>query len=248
VVLELEMARDGSVGASPHVVELVDIRRSFGTTEPIVRALDGVSLRIDRGDSLAIVGPSGSGKSTLMNVLGLLDRATSGRYLLEGIDVETLTDRERAGVRASKIGFVFQSFHLLAHRPAIENVMLGDAYRRTPRSGRRDRAAEVLERVGLGHRMDTMPPKLSGGERQRVAIARALLGDPSMLCDEPTGNLDSENTAAVLELFDALVGTGVTLVIVTHEHDVASRMRKQIHMIDGRIAEPPPPTIGQGAS
>jgi ABC-type lipoprotein export system ATPase subunit len=222
--------------ASP-VVELENVHRHFGT-DPIVRALNGVNLRIERGESMAIVGPSGSGKSTLMNVLGLLDRPTSGRYRLDGIDVEELSDRERAGVRASRIGFVFQSFHLLAQRTAVENVMLGDAYRAAPRDGRRDRAIAVLERVGLGGRIDSIPPKLSGGECQRVAIARALLGEPSiLLCDEPTGNLDSENTHAVLDLFEHLVGTGLTLVVVTHERDVADRMARQVHMIDGRMSD-----------
>lgn len=248
MVLELETPREGHMPAVPAVVELDDIHRHFGSGEPIVRALDGVSLRIERGESVAIVGPSGSGKSTLMTVIGLLDRATSGRYLLDGIDVETLSDRERAGVRATKIGFVFQSFHLLAHRSAVENVMLGDSYRRAPRTGRRERAARALERVGLGHRLDARPTKLSGGERQRVAIARALLGDPALLlCDEPTGNLDSENTASVLDLFDDLVGTGVTLVVVTHEHDVAIRMGKQFHMIDGHLTEGPTSARDEGA-
>jgi ABC-type lipoprotein export system ATPase subunit len=222
--------------ASP-VVELEEIQRHFGT-DSIVRALNGVTLRIERGASLAIVGPSGSGKSTLMNVIGLLDRPTAGRYRLDGIDMDTLGERERAGIRATKIGFVFQAFHLLAHRTALENVMLRDAYRGSPRAGRRERAVEMLRRVGMGHRIDSLPSKLSGGERQRVAIARALLGNPSLLlCDEPTGNLDSENTAAVLYLFDELVASGITLVVVTHERDVAKRMDSQVDMIDGRINE-----------
>jgi ABC-type lipoprotein export system ATPase subunit len=217
------------------VIDLREVRRDFGT-DSVVHALDGVSLTVNRGDSLAIVGPSGSGKSTLMNVIGLLDRPNSGRYELDGIDVATLEERERDVIRATKIGFVFQAFHLLAHRTAVENVMLRDAYRRSPRSGRRERAVEMLERVGLGQRIESFPSKLSGGECQRVAIARALLGNPSLLlCDEPTGNLDSENTKAVLDLFDDLVASGITLVVVTHEHDVASRMRAQAHMIDGRI-------------
>lgn len=224
------------VADSP-VVELFGIHRHFGT-DSIVRALNGVNLRINRGDSLAIVGPSGSGKSTLMNVIGLLDRPTAGTYLLDGIDIEKLDERERAGIRATRIGFVFQAFHLLAHRTALENVMLRDAYRGAPRSSRRERAAEMLDRVGMGYRTDTLPSKLSGGERQRVAIARALLGKPSLLlCDEPTGNLDSENTAALLALFDELVASGITLVVVTHEKDVAERMRAQVNMIDGRIVE-----------
>jgi putative ABC transport system ATP-binding protein len=223
----------GNLGSS--VVELNDVRRHFGT-ESVVRALDGVSLTVRRGESLAIVGPSGSGKSTLMNVIGLLDRPDSGTYRLEGIDVDTLSDNERARIRATKIGFVFQAFHLLSHRTAVENVMLREAYQAGRREGRRERAVAALERVGLGHRIDQMPSKLSGGERQRVAIARALLGEPALLlCDEPTGNLDSENTKGVLGLFDDLVASGITLVVVTHEHDVANRMRSQVHMIDGHM-------------
>jgi ABC-type lipoprotein export system ATPase subunit len=171
-----------------------------------------------------------------MNVLGLLDRPTGGQYWLDGIDVGMLGEQERARIRAVKIGFVFQAFHLLFHRTAVENVMLRDAYRGFPRAGRRERAVEMLERVGLGHRVDSLPSKLSGGESQRVAIARALLGNPSLLlCDEPTGNLDSENTNALLDLFDDLVGSGITLIVVTHDHDVANRMRAQAHMIDGRL-------------
>lgn len=229
------------VDGETHVIELNGVRRHFGT-ESVVRALDGVSLTVRRGESLAIVGPSGSGKSTLMNIIGLLDRADSGSYRLDGIDVDQMADRERARVRATKIGFVFQAFHLLSHRTAVENVMLRDAYRGADRAGRRDRAVEALRRVGLGHRVDHLPGKLSGGERQRVAIARALLGSPALLlCDEPTGNLDSENTSSVLDLFADLMSSGMTLVVVTHEHDVADRMHAQVHMIDGRI------TNGQAA-
>lgn len=211
------------------------MHRDFGT-EAVVHALNGVNLTVRRGESLAIVGPSGSGKSTLMNIIGLLDRPDSGTYHLDGIDVGTLTDNERARVRSTKIGFVFQAFHLMSHRTAVENVMLREAYQSRPREGRRERAVDVLERVGLGHRIDYLPSKLSGGERQRVAIARALLGDPALLlCDEPTGNLDSENTSSVLDLFDDLVRSGITLVVVTHEHDVADRMGAQAHMIDGHM-------------
>ena len=217
------------------LVELQDVVRHYGT-ESIVRAVDGVSLAIESGSSLAIVGPSGSGKSTLMHIIGLLDRPDSGRYFLGGIDVSSLDDRRRAGLRASTIGFVFQSFHLLSHRTAVENVMLRDAYRGAPREGRRERAIEMLDRVGLANRVDALPVKLSGGERQRVAIARALLGEPALLlCDEPTGNLDSDNTAAVLDLFQQLVASGITLVVVTHDRDVAARMHDQVHIIDGRL-------------
>jgi ABC-type lipoprotein export system ATPase subunit len=203
-----------------------------------VVAVRDVDLTLERGESVAIVGPSGSGKSTLMNILGCLDRPTSGHYLFEGVDVGHLTDDERAALRAEKIGFVFQSFHLLAHRTALENVMLAEVYRGTERDGRTERALAALERVGMSHRVDSMPPKLSGGEQQRVAIARALMGDHVLLlCDEPTGNLDSANTRAVLALFDELAEGGLTLVFVTHEEDVAAHAARRVHMIDGRLTE-----------
>lgn len=222
---------------APPLIDLHEVRRYFGS-EAVVYAVDGVSLAVSVGQSLAIVGPSGSGKSTLMNIIGLLDRPTSGRYVLDGIDAAALTERERAAVRAMKIGFVFQSFHLLTHRSAVENVMLRDAYRGAPRAGRRERAVEALVQVGLSHRIDTPPSKLSGGERQRVAIARALMGGPRLLlCDEPTGNLDSENTASILDLFDELLASGITLVVITHDEHVAQRMRQQVRMIDGRIVQ-----------
>jgi len=219
------------------VVELVRVRRTFGSDPPVV-ALQDVDLTIERGTSVAVVGPSGSGKSTLMNILGCLDRPTSGHYLFGGVDVARLSDDERATIRAEKIGFVFQSFHLLAHRTALENVMLAEVYRGTPREGRDERALAALDRVGMSHRADFLPPKLSGGEKQRVAIARALMGDHVLLlCDEPTGNLDSANTRGVLALFDELAATGLTLVIVTHETDVAEHASRHVRMIDGQIAE-----------
>ncbi len=219
------------------VLELADISRRFGGATPI-DALVEVCLDVNEGDWLAIVGPSGSGKSTLLNVIGCLDVATTGTYRFDGIDVSALSDRERAGLRARRIGFVFQSFHLLAHRPVIENVMLAEVYRRSGRSGRRDRARAVLDRVGLGHRVDHLPPLLSGGERQRVAIARALMTAPSvLLCDEPTGNLDSVTTAKVLDLLADLNAAGLTIVMITHEHDVAAKARRRVRIIDGRLTE-----------
>ena len=217
------------------VIEMCQLSRVFGT-DPVVNALNDVSISIAPGERLAIVGASGSGKSTLLGIVGLLDRATSGSYELEGVDVLTLSERERAAVRARRIGFVFQSFHLLAHRSVLDNVMLSEIYRGGDRRTRRARAADTLERVGLSHRLDHLPAQLSGGERQRVAIARALLGEPAiLLCDEPTGNLDSENTAAVLDLFDALTSTGVTLVVITHDDDVARRTERVIRLADGRV-------------
>lgn len=221
------------------VVLLEDVSRVFDT-EPPVAALRDVNLRVEPGEYLAIVGPSGSGKSTLLNVLGLLDRCTAGRYLLDGIDVAELTDGERAAERGRRIGFVFQSFHLLSYRTVEENVMLSELYLGTPRKDRRRRAAEALDRVGLSHRRVFEPIRLSGGERQRVAIARALLGEPSLLlCDEPTGNLDSVNTQSVLSLFDDLRAHGLTILVITHDHDVASRAARRVRMVDGQLTEAP---------
>ena len=218
-------------------VRLIGVGRRFGSDPPVI-ALRDVDLTLPRGDSVAIVGPSGSGKSTLLNILGCLDRQTSGSYLLDGIDVAALTDGERAALRAQKIGFVFQTFNLLAHRSVIDNVMLAEVYRGTAREGREDRAFAALEQVGMTHRKDFVPTRLSGGEQQRVAIARALMGDPSiLLCDEPTGNLDSANTDAILSLFDELGVTGLTLAIVTHEDHVAAHARRRVRMIDGRLTE-----------
>jgi putative ABC transport system ATP-binding protein len=221
------------------VVLLEDVSRVFDT-DPPVAALRDVNLRVDSGEYLAIVGPSGSGKSTLLNVLGLLDRCTGGRYLLDGLDVAELTDGERAAERGRRIGFVFQSFHLLSYRTVEENVMLSELYLGTPRKERRRRAAEALDRVGLSHRRGFEPIRLSGGERQRVAIARALLGEPSLLlCDEPTGNLDSVNTQSVLSLFDDLREQGLTILVITHDHDVAARASRRVRMVDGQLSEAP---------
>lgn len=221
------------------VIELTDVRRTFDS-EPPVHALREVNLTVRRGEHLAIVGPSGSGKSTLLNTLGLLDRPTSGSYRLDGVETTGLGDLERTALRGSRIGFVFQAFHLLPYRTVDENVMLAEAYRR-PRPGRGRgtrlaRAREALERVGLGHRSGFRPDRLSGGERQRVAIARALLGDPALLlCDEPTGNLDSENTVSVLELFEELCAQGVTLVVITHDEAVSRRAGRRVRITDGRL-------------
>jgi ABC-type lipoprotein export system ATPase subunit len=218
-------------------VELRGVGRTYGS-DPPVEALRGVDLTIDRGDSVAIVGPSGSGKSTLLNILGCLDHPTVGTYRVEGLDVSRLNDTERTAVRARSIGFVFQSFHLLGHRSALENVMLGELYTGDPRAGRRDRALAALERVGMTDRSGFLPTRLSGGEQQRVAIARALLGSPSLLlCDEPTGNLDSGNTESLLLLFDALARQGLTLVVVTHDEEVATTAARVVRIVDGRIEE-----------
>jgi ABC-type lipoprotein export system ATPase subunit len=218
-------------------VELHDVCRRFGSDAPVV-ALRDVTLALPHGASVAIVGPSGSGKSTLLNILGCLDRPTTGTYLFDGIDVGSLSDGQRAALRAHGIGFVFQTFNLLAHRTVLENVMLAEVYRGVSREGRAERAMVALDRVGMTHRAHFLPTRLSGGEQQRVAIARALLGDPSLLlCDEPTGNLDSANTHSVLALFDELGEDGLTLAIVTHEDEVARHARRRVRMIDGRLTE-----------
>jgi len=220
------------------LVELRGVGRTFGTSDAPVAAVQDVDLSLHEGTSVAVVGPSGSGKSTLLNILGLLDRPTAGTYLFDGIDVSGLGDGERAAVRAEHIGFVFQTFNLLAHRTVLENVMLAEVYRGTPREGRQERALDALQRVGMLHRAEFVPTRLSGGEQQRVAIARALMGRHSLLlCDEPTGNLDSVNTASILELFDQLAELGLTLVIVTHEDEVARHARRRVRMVDGRLTE-----------
>ncbi|MEV7992610.1 ABC transporter ATP-binding protein [Streptomyces sp. NPDC086077] len=223
------------------VIELRAVCRTFDA-EPPVRALQDVDLTVRRGEHLSIVGPSGSGKSTLLNTLGLLDRPTSGSFWLDGVLTNVLGDLERAALRGSRIGFVFQSFHLLPYRTVEENVMLAEAYR-APRPGRgrgtrAERAREALARVGLGHRFGFLPGRLSGGERQRAAIARALMGDPALLlCDEPTGNLDSENTESVLALFDELQSQGMTLLVITHDDSVSRRATRRVRIRDGRLGQ-----------
>ncbi|MCB5169049.1 ABC transporter ATP-binding protein [Streptomyces bambusae] len=205
---------------------------------PPVTALGACELTVRRGEFLTVVGPSGSGKSTFLNLAGLLDVPTRGRYLLDGIDTGGLRERERAALRGRRIGFVFQSFHLLPHRSALENVGLALLYTGVPPAERRDRARAALERVGLGHRLHAPPGQLSGGERQRVAVARALVGRPSLLlCDEPTGNLDSASAAAVLSLLDGLHRAGMTVVVITHDPEVAARGGRTVTIRDGRLYE-----------
>lgn len=219
------------------VVELRGVGRRFDT-DPPVHALRDVNLSVRDGDWVAIAGASGSGKSTLLNVLGCLDRQTQGTYRFDGIDVSALTDKQRAGLRARGIGFVFQSFHLLAHRTALENVMISEIYRREPPTGRKERALAALERVGLGHRVDFLPTHLSGGECQRVAIARALVGRPRLvLCDEPTGALDSTTTESILQMFEQLHDDGLTVITITHELEVAARAKRRVRMVDGTMTE-----------
>jgi len=220
-----------------NVLELNKIGRQFGS-DPAVHALVDVDLCLEPGEWLAITGPSGAGKSTLLNVIGCLDRPTSGSYFFDGIDTATLSDNKRAGLRSRRIGFVFQSFHLLPHRSVLENVMLAEVYRKQSFRGRRERALVAIEKVGLSHRADFLPTKLSGGEKQRVAIARALVGSPSLLlCDEPTGNLDSKASANLLDLFETLHQQGLTLVIVTHDENIAKRAGRRVQIVDGSLTE-----------
>jgi len=222
--------------AEPPVVELRSVQRSFFAGDVTVRALADASLTIDRGEYVAVVGPSGSGKSTMLNLVGLLDRPTGGRYLFDGIDTDELTDGQRAWLRSRGIGFVFQSFHLLSHRSVLENVLMSTIYNGMPRGERIPAAEEALNRVGLGHRIDFSPTSLSGGERQRVAIARAIVTRPALLlCDEPTGNLDSATGDSVLALFDELRASGFTLVVVTHDDAVSNHADRVIRMRDGQV-------------
>lgn len=190
------------------------------------------------GDYLTVVGPSGAGKSSLLNIVGLLDRPTTGGYQLEGRDTRSWSETERTSARGSRIGFVFQSFHLIEHRTATENVMLGLLYRRVPKPERARRAVEALHQVGLSHRINALPSTMSGGERQRVAIARALVGRPALLlCDEPTGNLDSTNGEAVLRLLDDLNAEGKTILLITHEQSAADRGNRCVSIHDGTLTE-----------
>jgi macrolide transport system ATP-binding/permease protein len=218
-----------------HVLDLRKVCKQFGT-DPAVNALIDVDLVVRRGEWLSITGPSGSGKSTLLNMLGCLDRPTSGEFLLDGIETTKLSENKRAGLRSRRIGFIFQSFHLLPYRTVLENVMLAEVYRRHAGQARRERAMAEIRRVGLAHRADFLPSKLSGGERQRVAIARALMGSPSLLlCDEPTGNLDSKNTESILDFLTELNKEGMTIVVVTHDENVARRSSRRVNMKDGQL-------------
>jgi len=221
------------------VAELVGVTKVFPMSPPLV-ALRGVDLTIEAGDWLAVTGPSGSGKSSFLNILGLLDVATEGELRLAGRAVSNMSDAERTRWRGQKIGFVFQSFHLLDRRSALENVAVGLLHAGSgDRRSRTGRAVEALERVGLGHRLHSSASQLSGGERQRVAIARALAKDPEvLLCDEPTGSLDSANAMAIVDLLEELNEGGLTTVVVTHDDAVASRARRQVRMLDGALTEP----------
>jgi putative ABC transport system ATP-binding protein len=219
------------------VIELRGLARTYPGPPP-VPALRPADLVIDEGDYIAVTGPSGSGKSTLLHLLGLLDSPTRGSYLLDGLDTSALGDRDRSALRGRRIGFVFQSFHLLPYRTALENVLLAELYNQTPRGGRARAAVDALDAVGLGHRLDALPTTLSGGECQRVAIARALVNRPSLLlCDEPTGNLDSRNAATLMALLDELNTAGFTIVVITHDASVAGRADRTVAISDGILSE-----------
>ena len=219
------------------VAELRGISKIYGSGDLEVKALDQLNLTVQEGDYLAVMGASGSGKSTAMNILGCLDRPTSGTYRLNGMAVEQFDDDALADVRNRSLGFVFQQFHLLGHASAMENVMLPMIYAGVPREERIERAQSALRRVGLAQRLENKPNQLSGGQQQRVAIARAIINRPSLLlADEPTGALDSSTTAEVLELFDELHQQGITLVMVTHEDDVAARAQRIARFQDGQIS------------
>ncbi|GAA1141241.1 putative ABC transport system ATP-binding protein [Kitasatospora gansuensis] len=220
------------------VIRLSGISRSFGGKPPFT-ALHPADLSVRQGEYLSVTGPSGSGKSVLLHLLGLLDTPSGGRYELDGIDTGALGDRDRSTLRGRRIGFVFQSFHLLPHRTAEENVVLAQVYHQVPRARRAEAAREALRLVGLTHRQDALPTTMSGGERQRVAIARALVNRPSLLlCDEPTGDLDSAGAGAVLDHFDELHAQGYTLVVISHDPAVAARAGRRVALRDGVLSEP----------
>lgn len=222
-----------------HIIEILDLRKYYGMGDIQVKALDGVDLGINHGEFVAIMGPSGSGKSTLMNILGCLDRPTDGRYYLGGEDVSSLNKVQLAAIRNRQIGFVFQSFNLLARTSALRNVMLPLVYKRQDKLSPKEReeiAMEALEAVGLADRAHHEPNELSGGQKQRVAIARALVNDPALLlADEPTGNLDSKTGDEIMEVLLGLHGRGRTIVVVTHEDDIAAQTERTILLLDGKI-------------
>ena len=220
------------------ILDLCDIDKNYGQGQIVVPALKKVNLQVNEGDYVAIMGPSGSGKTTLMNIIGCLDRADGGTYFLDGIDISKLSDKELSDVRLNKIGFVFQTFQLLASDKAIDNVALPLVYAGVKKGERDERAKEALARVGLAERVDFYPNQLSGGQKQRVAIARAMINHPKvLLADEPTGALDQASGKQVMELFEELNKEGVTIIMITHDAKVASYAKKVMHIIDGELSE-----------
>jgi putative ABC transport system ATP-binding protein len=223
---------------STPVIRTQGLQKHYVLGAETVRAVRGIDLTVERNEYVAIMGPSGSGKSTFMNLIGCLDTPTAGEYWLDGTPVSGLTDDELAGIRNRYIGFVFQTFNLLPRASALHNVELPLIYAGTPKKERHERAVEVLHRCGLGDRMDHKPSELSGGQRQRVAVARALVNRPSLLlADEPTGNLDSRTAADIMGLFEELHGSGQTILLVTHEHDIAEHARRTVTLRDGVISD-----------
>ena len=230
-----------ATSAQRTIIEIDDVHKYYDLGETRVHALRGVNLRIERGEFVAIMGASGSGKSTFMNILGCLDKPTSGRYLLEGIEVSSLTKKELATIRNRKIGFVFQGFNLLSRTTALENVELPTLYAHISKEEGRKRAEQALQLVGLGDREMHFPSQLSGGQQQRVAIARGLVNRPSiLLADEPTGNLDSRTSVEIMDIFQKLNSDGLTVVLVTHEPDVAQFAKRSIEFRDGKIRRDEP--------
>ncbi|MBK9697288.1 MAG: ABC transporter ATP-binding protein [Propionibacteriaceae bacterium] len=223
------------------LLSMEGVRKTYNTGSIAVDALRGVNLTVDAGDYVAIMGPSGSGKSTLMHIIGCLDVPTAGRYELDGVDVSSMTEKDLADVRNRKLGFVFQSFNLLHSLTALRNVELPLVYAGVNPGERRERALLALDRVGLAERVNHRPGELSGGQQQRVSVARALVTDPALiLADEPTGNLDSVSTRDILALFDELTAAGRTIVMITHEHDVAERAKRTVHIYDGLLTDDAP--------
>ncbi len=220
---------------NPAVLELDGVYRTYPGSPP-VEALVGVDLRVEAGEMMAVVGPSGSGKSTLLNIMGTLDRPTQGRLLIEGTDTSTLSDRRLSGLRSARLGFVFQSFHLIETLSALDNVAAGLLYRGVTGRTRRTMAQAALEKVGLGDRLHARPTKLSGGQRQRVAIARAIVAEPSLiLADEPTGNLDTATGDGIVDLLTQLNADGSTIVVITHDAELAARLPRQVEVRDGTV-------------